>query len=62
MAMNPNKKTCDNVLESIGNTPMIRLNKVAESIKATVYFQLSWKYNDRSPPRSRNQLRLNRAL
>ena len=37
MAMNPNKKTCDNVLESIGNTPMIRLNKVAESIKATVY-------------------------
>ncbi|MBK6397261.1 MAG: pyridoxal-phosphate dependent enzyme [Bacteroidetes bacterium] len=35
--MNPNKKTCDNVLESIGNTPMIRLNKVAESIKATVY-------------------------
>ena len=37
MAMNPNKKTSDNVLESIGNTPMIRLNKVAESIKATVY-------------------------
>jgi len=37
MSMNPNKKTCDNVLESIGNTPMIRLNKVAESIKATVY-------------------------
>ncbi len=37
MAMNPKKKICDNVLESIGNTPMIRLNKVAESIKATVY-------------------------
>ncbi|MFZ7114881.1 MAG: pyridoxal-phosphate dependent enzyme [Bacteroidota bacterium] len=35
--MNPKKKICDNVLESIGNTPMIRLNKVAESIKATVY-------------------------
>ncbi len=37
MAMNPNKKICDNVLESIGNTPMIRLNKVAEGIKAKVY-------------------------
>ena len=37
MAMNPNKKICDNVLESIGNTPMIKLNKVAEGIKATVY-------------------------
>ncbi|MBP6532750.1 MAG: pyridoxal-phosphate dependent enzyme [Bacteroidia bacterium] len=35
--MNPNKKICDNVLESIGNTPMIKLNKVAEGIKATVY-------------------------
>ncbi len=37
MAMNPNKKICDNVLDSIGNTPMIKLNKVAEGIKATVY-------------------------
>lgn len=37
MAMNPNKKICDNVLESIGNTPMIKLNKVVEGIKATVY-------------------------
>ncbi|MBK7572081.1 MAG: pyridoxal-phosphate dependent enzyme [Bacteroidetes bacterium] len=35
--MNPNKKICDNVLDSIGNTPMIKLNKVAEGIKATVY-------------------------
>lgn len=37
MSTNPNKKICDNVLESIGNTPMIRLNKVTESVKATVY-------------------------
>lgn len=37
MAANPRKKICDNVLESIGNTPMIRLNKVVSGIKATVY-------------------------
>lgn len=37
MAMNPLKKTCDNILDAIGNTPMIRLNVVAESINATVY-------------------------
>src|SRR6187455_475814 len=37
MAKNPAKKTCDNVLETIGNTPLIRLNKVVEGIKATVY-------------------------
>ncbi len=37
MAMNPTKKTCDNILESIGNTPMVRLNKVVEGIEATVY-------------------------
>lgn len=37
MAMNPQKKICDNILDAIGHTPMIRLNKVAEGIKATVY-------------------------
>ncbi len=37
MATNPNKKTCDNILETIGNTPMIRLNHVTKSVKATVY-------------------------
>ncbi len=37
MAMNPTKKTCDNILESIGHTPMVRLNKVVEGIEATVY-------------------------
>src|SRR6476661_7700352 len=35
--MNPNKKICDNVLEAIGHTPMIRLNKVVDGIKAKVY-------------------------
>ncbi|MBL0102801.1 MAG: pyridoxal-phosphate dependent enzyme [Bacteroidetes bacterium] len=34
--MNPQKKICDNVLESIGHTPMIRLNKVVAGVKATV--------------------------
>ncbi len=37
MANNPAKKTCNNILETIGNTPMVRLNKVVEGIKATVY-------------------------
>jgi cystathionine beta-synthase len=37
MSANPAKKTCDNILEAIGNTPLIRLNKVVEGIKATVY-------------------------
>lgn len=36
MSMNPQKKICDNVLESIGHTPMIRLNKVVAGVKATV--------------------------
>lgn len=29
-------KVCKNVLETIGNTPMIRLNKVASEVKALV--------------------------
>ncbi len=37
MAKNPAKKTCDNVLETIGNTPLVRLNKVVDGIKAKVY-------------------------
>jgi len=37
MATNPAKKTCDNILEAIGNTPLVRLNKVTEGVKATVY-------------------------
>lgn len=37
MAKNPSKKTCDNILEAIGHTPLVRLNKVVEGIPATVY-------------------------
>jgi cystathionine beta-synthase len=37
MAKNPDKKTCDNILEAIGHTPLVRLNKVVEGIPATVY-------------------------
>ncbi|MFM7725385.1 MAG: pyridoxal-phosphate dependent enzyme, partial [Flavobacteriales bacterium] len=37
MAANPNKKTCDNILEAIGNTPLVRLNRVVEGVPATVY-------------------------
>ncbi|CAN5364051.1 pyridoxal-phosphate dependent enzyme [soil metagenome] len=31
------KKTCDNILETIGNTPMVRINNLTKGIKATVY-------------------------
>lgn len=37
MANNPAKKTCDSILDTIGNTPLVRLNKVVDGIKATVY-------------------------
>ena len=36
MSQSPNKKICENVLESIGHTPMIKLHKVVEGVKATV--------------------------
>lgn len=37
MASNPNKKICDNILETIGNTPMVRINRLTKGvIKATV--------------------------
>src|SRR5262245_4698325 len=31
------KKTCDNILETIGNTPLVRLNKVTAGVSDTVY-------------------------
>ena len=37
MSQDPKKKYCENVLESIGNTPMIKLHKVVEGVKATVF-------------------------
>ena len=31
------KKTCNNILETIGNTPLVRINKLTKDVKATVY-------------------------
>jgi cystathionine beta-synthase len=31
------KKICDNILETIGNTPMVRINNITKDIPATVY-------------------------
>lgn len=31
------RKACDNILETIGNTPLVRLHKVVKDVKATVY-------------------------
>lgn len=37
MASNPNKKICDNILETIGHTPMVRINRLTkDATKATV--------------------------
>ena len=35
--MKPSKKICDSILDTIGNTPLVKLNKVVTGIKATVY-------------------------
>src|SRR5258706_13942381 len=32
-----NKKICENILEAIGNTPLVKLHKVCEGVKATVF-------------------------
>ncbi len=37
MSTTPTKKTCDSILDTIGNTPLVRLNKVVAGIKAKVY-------------------------
>src|SRR3982751_2728044 len=37
MSTNPKKKYCENVLEAIGNTPLIKLHKVVDGVKATVF-------------------------
>jgi cystathionine beta-synthase len=31
------KKTCDNILETIGNTPMVRINTITKDLPAAVY-------------------------
>jgi cystathionine beta-synthase len=35
-------KICNNILETIGNTPMIKLNKIAEDIPATIYAKVEY--------------------
>ncbi len=40
--MRPTKKIYDNILETIGNTPMIKLNKIAEDIPATVLAKVEY--------------------
>jgi len=35
--MSAQKKICDSILDAIGHTPLVRLNKVTESVPATVY-------------------------
>ena len=37
MASNPSKRVCDNILEAIGHTPLVRLNSVTKGVPATVY-------------------------
>jgi len=35
--MNPNKRVYDNILQTIGNTPLVKLNKVVADLPCTVY-------------------------
>ncbi len=36
MSVTANKKICENILETIGNTPLVKLHKVVEGVPATV--------------------------
>jgi len=36
------RKVFNNILESIGDTPMIRLNKIAEDIPGTIYAKVEY--------------------
>lgn len=40
--MNPSKKVYDNILGAIGDTPMIKLNQIAEDIPAQVYGKVEY--------------------
>ncbi len=40
--MRPQKKIYDNILETIGNTPMIKLNKIVEDLPCTVYAKVEY--------------------
>ena len=36
----PNKRVFNNVLEAIGDTPLIRINRIAKDVKGTVYAKI----------------------
>lgn len=40
--MNPSKKVYDNILQTIGDTPLIKLNKIAEDIPAKIYAKVEY--------------------
>ena len=37
MSQSPKKKYCENILEAIGHTPLVKLNSVVKDVKATVF-------------------------
>ena len=40
--MNPSTKVYDNILETIGDTPLVKLNKIAADIPAKVYAKVEY--------------------
>src|SRR6202451_2646529 len=57
MSVNPKKKYCENVLESIGNTPLIKLHKVIDGITATVFAKVE-TYNPGNSIKDRMALKM----
>ncbi len=51
------KKVFNNILESIGDTPMIRLNKIAEDIPGTIYAKVEY-FNPGNSVKDRMALRM----
>ena len=57
MAAPVRKKICENVLEAIGNTPMIKLHKVVEGVPATVLAKVE-TYNPGNSIKDRMALKM----
>jgi cystathionine beta-synthase len=57
MAAPQNKQICENVLDAIGNTPMIKLHKVTDGIKATVLAKVE-TYNPGNSIKDRMALKM----
>lgn len=36
------KRTCDSMFDAIGNTPLVRLNKIPTDVKADIYCKIEW--------------------